>query len=1413
MLRIISSWVDIDPAQLAEDQELQEYCVYFANQGRRPWPWLFMRPQNMGTAPGARRASGVSDGVDIQQGPGWEKQEGAVAAAAAASQGVRAGLSMEEAAAAAGTLAAPTGAGGGQSAGAGWRGPPAVAAPENSSKKGVHFESEMPGGSASGGAHGGDRDPVYGGTAAEAGSSHSSWGASQGASASAGQPMAADAYGSSHGLSPTSHQSAAYSSGLFKPWSLEHGFKSSTSSGSSGEGVSSSTWLEMQLRRGQEQQQGDVNMQAASAPAPGVGGGSGGVDGGMLQTGHAYPRSGRNRRASDLTTLVEVSENSTLFHSSARHRNQLNGDLGLHMQEGVSKWGESGAGFARGPGHALGEGIEAWASYDGMARSWGQLGCHTGYQQPQPWDQRQHQQQQRPWGQRQQHQQQQHQQPWDQRQHQQQQQQPWDQRQQHQQQPWDQRQQQHQQQQPRDQRQQQQQPWNQRQVQEQKWHFQTSIGDLQATTGGAQAVAEGIEIQPLAPSAACGIGGLHRLSEEQSSHSPHQARAPQPWRLQQQQQQHQGESLHVLSMANIQREVKLNDATAASGVDLNTSAPLGQSERTRRSSFQLKDVFRRSRRNSRNGPPAGRSSSLTGYSSNSAELVAQLRLQLSQGNTSFVSGSSFSFGSRDSVSFSQNNRTHGLANGYSSSQVQQEQGLHYGEVGRNGRRAGQGGGGGGGGKNRRNSWHSLMGGAKDRRNSWHSLGGGLNPAAAAEAAARAGGSARGGNQFYRRSIGPCSMREREVASCSSSRRPSRGQYGEGMLDGSSHSRVPGLDGAPEGNNQLRTSGSSKSLLKSSSNIDVMSELEQQVMLEGGLHSSSSRRRRSLLYNQGDGPGAPAEFDQGLRIALPTSLVVAAAEAVGAGVGYSNQSLQFASTHLVPSSHPASSMSSPMNSAGGLQRLMMVGGEDYSGDLFPNEEVQQRQQHVLEGLPRGSRRSIDVGSTTGTGNLASLGTLLRHASVTMPGSSGSRRHSLSLEGVLSAGPGRGQAAPTWQQVSQSGAAAGSDGSLHGRRHSLSISDGRRGLGNSAPLRGLSRQSFEGRGAKQAGPVGPLGSLLRQVSLGAPSLAGTLGSSSAPLGTSAVGPGGSSGRLYKVGSGGFDAAGGAGVGLGASSTGGSIPMGTLLLRGSSGGWEGSAGGSSSRLDAAVLAGGGGSGLVTAGTPTAASLRYGRLLKQGSLGDLAGEAASACQCSGAFPVLPWRATSAAGAAPAAESHSAPAPFWHGSASAVAAAAAVTAAAAFDGDDSGPLAVRRAPSSSAVSLTAQGLAAAGLGAALADHSGPLAAALWQGAAAVPGVITGEHSGPLAVVLGAGPKAAEVCPEMPSVAPLPDQEMLQSLRMTGASSRGPQSAHETEKSTTGFEGPSIGQTCSELMAGSWLWARQLLVHDLGTFK
>jgi hypothetical protein len=72
-----------------------------------------------------------------------------------------------------------------------------------------------------------------------------------------------------------------------------------------------------------------------------------------------------------------------------------------------------------------------------------------------------------------------------------------------------------------------------------------------------------------------------------------------------------------------------------------------------------------------------------------------------------------------------------------------------------------------------------------------------------------------------------------------------------------------------------------------------------------------------------------------------------------------------------------------------------------------------------------------------------------------------------------------------------------------------------------------------------------------------------------------------------------------------------------------------------------------------------------------------------------------------------------------------------------------------------------------------------------------------------------------PTVAALPDQEIMHSLRMGGfGRTRSGLGTESTPTATAiGFEGPSIGQTCNALMAGSWLWARQLLVHDLGTFK
>jgi hypothetical protein len=75
----------------------------------------------------------------------------------------------------------------------------------------------------------------------------------------------------------------------------------------------------------------------------------------------------------------------------------------------------------------------------------------------------------------------------------------------------------------------------------------------------------------------------------------------------------------------------------------------------------------------------------------------------------------------------------------------------------------------------------------------------------------------------------------------------------------------------------------------------------------------------------------------------------------------------------------------------------------------------------------------------------------------------------------------------------------------------------------------------------------------------------------------------------------------------------------------------------------------------------------------------------------------------------------------------------------------------------------------------------------------------------------------MPLVENLPSQQTLQSLRKVSGpgSVAAPQgSAQEGGVSAAaGFEGSGVNETCRGLMSGSWLWARQLLIHDLGTFK
>jgi hypothetical protein len=75
----------------------------------------------------------------------------------------------------------------------------------------------------------------------------------------------------------------------------------------------------------------------------------------------------------------------------------------------------------------------------------------------------------------------------------------------------------------------------------------------------------------------------------------------------------------------------------------------------------------------------------------------------------------------------------------------------------------------------------------------------------------------------------------------------------------------------------------------------------------------------------------------------------------------------------------------------------------------------------------------------------------------------------------------------------------------------------------------------------------------------------------------------------------------------------------------------------------------------------------------------------------------------------------------------------------------------------------------------------------------------------------------LPEIEPLPDAEVIESLRMSV-----PQRLHRPSNMSTmtgvaesvaGFEGPSISSMCADIMRGRWLWIGELLVHDLGQFR
>jgi hypothetical protein len=75
----------------------------------------------------------------------------------------------------------------------------------------------------------------------------------------------------------------------------------------------------------------------------------------------------------------------------------------------------------------------------------------------------------------------------------------------------------------------------------------------------------------------------------------------------------------------------------------------------------------------------------------------------------------------------------------------------------------------------------------------------------------------------------------------------------------------------------------------------------------------------------------------------------------------------------------------------------------------------------------------------------------------------------------------------------------------------------------------------------------------------------------------------------------------------------------------------------------------------------------------------------------------------------------------------------------------------------------------------------------------------------------------LPEIKPLPDAEVIESLRMSV-----PQRLHRPSNMSTmtgvaesvaGFEGPGISSMCADIMRGRWLWIGELLVHDLGKFR
>lgn len=71
----------------------------------------------------------------------------------------------------------------------------------------------------------------------------------------------------------------------------------------------------------------------------------------------------------------------------------------------------------------------------------------------------------------------------------------------------------------------------------------------------------------------------------------------------------------------------------------------------------------------------------------------------------------------------------------------------------------------------------------------------------------------------------------------------------------------------------------------------------------------------------------------------------------------------------------------------------------------------------------------------------------------------------------------------------------------------------------------------------------------------------------------------------------------------------------------------------------------------------------------------------------------------------------------------------------------------------------------------------------------------------------------LPEIEPLPDVDVLESLRLAANRTHRPSTVSTLTESIAGFEGPNIGNMCADIMRGRWLWIGELLVHDLGQFR